>query len=216
MRPNNDPDLENPSHRVLLELDGWDVNRHTGQLGIGRDGIFAALNERYGPGNWWFGWEMPNGQVWTFQQVFWNVYVDGYIEYFKAHSDEASYLAENYAYAYDLTPIPKQVAYDPTALVNVPELPNQFHHVALNIAVDACTGGWRGRRPIAVRGPGSEGERWSPGHIPARPEHIAFEDEWLDDWIDAWWEWGSIEAVYQYRRKLFTRLPAEDTRQSTA
>lgn len=150
---------------------------------------------------------MPNGEVWNFQRVFWDVYVAGYARYFEAHPHEAEYLAANYSYAYDLTEIPHELAYDPTALVNVPGLPNQFHHVALNWAIVNCTGGWRGLRPIAVRGPGTEGERWNPGHIPADPIYVHLTDELAESMRPGWWEPGSVEAVYQHCRKLFVRTP---------
>lgn len=207
MNANKFPDKAHIANYVAGMLDGWDVNPCTGQFGYKRDELFAAFNEQYGPGNWWFGWKMPNGEVWNFSQAFWNVYVDGYMNYFadEAHQAEAVYLAGNFSYAYDLTEIPEQLAYDPTALVNIPGLPNQFHHVALNIAIAARPGGWRGARPIQVRGPGTEGERWNPGHIPARAEYIEYIDECMSEEYPAWWEPGSIESVYQHRRSFFTR-----------
>lgn len=148
---------------------------------------------------------MPNGEVWDFLQVFWNVYVEGYTRYFDAHPDEAEYLAVNYSYAYDLTEIPRQLAYAPAALVNLPGLPNQFHHVALNYAIAARSGGWRGSTPIAVRGPGTPGERWNPGHIPAPSEYVNYDGSWLSGWTNVWWDPESIEGVYQFRRILVTR-----------
>ena len=194
-------------------LEGWLRNPHTGQLGYHRDELFAAFNKQHGPGNWWFGWEMPNGETWTFTQIFWGVYVDGYENYFKAHPEEAEYLAANYSYAYDLTEIPEQLAYDPTAFVNIPGLPNQFHHVALNLVIHGRPGGWRGARPIQVRGPGSEGERWNPGHIPANPEYIDITDEFMEETAPGWWDRGSIESVYQLHRRLFVRVPSQTDRQ---
>ncbi len=205
MNPNKRPDPSNLAHQIVMLLDGWDMNAHTGQFGSKRDELFATLNEQHGPGNWWFGWKMPSGEVWTFTQVFWGVYVDGYEEYFNAHPDEAEYLASNFSYAYDLTEIPEPVAYDPTALVNVPGLPNQFHHVALNLVINGRPGGWRGGRPIQVRGPGTEGEQWSPGHIPARPDYVDYADAFIEEVSSGWWEPGSIESVYQLHRKLFIR-----------
>jgi len=202
---NKRPDPNNPAHQILLKLDGWDYSPHTGQFGSERDALFAGLNEQYGAGNWWFGWRMPDGKIWNFLEMFWKVYIEGYDRYFNEHPDEAEYLAEHYSYAYDLTEIPRQLAYDPTALVNMPGLPNQFHHVALNYVISARPGGWRGNKPIAVRGPGTEGERWNPGHIPAPPEYVDFTDESVERMSKAWWEHGSIEGVYQLRKTLVTR-----------
>lgn len=204
MNANQFPDKANVANYVSAIFDGWDKNPHTGQFGWHRDELFASLNEQYGPGNWWFGWEMPNGEIWSFSQIF-DMYVEGYTDYFDKHPEEAEYLAANYSYAYDFTEIPRALANDPTALVNISRLPNQFHHVALNKAIAARPGGWRGLRPIQVRGPGTEGERWSPGNIPANPAYFDYTDEWLDEEYPAWWKPGSIESVYQHRRKLFTR-----------
>lgn len=194
---------ERSEHREATEqlIDEWEVLALPGQFGRWRDELFAGFDEQYGLGNWYFAWIMPSGEVWDFDQVFWNIYVGGYVEYFSVHPDEAEYLAANFSYAYDLTPITSEQAYDPYALIGVPGLPNQFHHVALNIAILDVTDGWRGGKPIAVRGLETEGEHWNPGHIPAREQHLSF----AFPLEGAWWEPDSIEAVYQHNKVLCVR-----------
>lgn len=172
-----------------------------GFQGKDRDRQFAEWNQIYGEGNWRIAWELADGQVLGFEEVFWQVYVAGYVRYFLAHPEEATYLTDNYSYAYDKDPVGKQAAFDPRALYERPGRPNQFHHVALNVALEWFLGmPFRGTKSLQVRQGKPEvpqsawpkGWRWSPGLIPTvRPDLIP-ETE-----IAGWWQRGTIEALYQ-------------------
>ena len=160
----------------------------------------AEWNEKYGEANWRYAWELRSGEVLDFERVFWEVYVAGYVKYFYDHPEEAIYLTDNFSFAYDKEEITIDQAFDLYALYNQPGHANQFHNVALNIALTSFLGlPFKGSRPIQVREekPGTpvehqpEGYLWSPGRIAAvRPDLIPKD-------IEGWWRRGSIEDLYQ-------------------
>ncbi len=130
--------------------------------------------------------------------------------YFRQHPEEADYVTSNFAYAYDKEIITKEEAFDPYCLYNKPGHANQFHNVAMNIALEKMLKmPFKGEIPLKVRAgkpgtPESEwplGWRWQPGLIPAvHPEEIfdmSFEGQW--------WERGSIEDFYQCNKALQIR-----------
>ena len=178
----------------------WTIVERPSYLGKQRGAKEAEWNEKYGEGNWRYAWELANGEVLDYERVFWEIYVAGYVRYFLAHPEETIFLSENFSYAYDKEEINREEAFDPHALYNKPGHPNQFHNVALNIALECFLGlPFKGERPIQVREgkPGTEtdhqpeGYLWSPGRIPAvRPELIPRD-------IEGWWRRGSIEDLYQ-------------------
>ncbi len=179
----------------------WFTVEKPGYLGKTKDAKEAEWNAQYGEGNWRYAWELASGESLDFEQVFWQVYVAGYVAYFLSHRDEALFLVNNYAYAYDKELIPKDDAFDPYFLYNKAGHPNQFHNVALNIALEWFLGlPFLGEKPIQVREgkPGTpadkqpEGYLWSPGRIPAiRPDLIP------PPVGDSWYNNTSIEGFYQ-------------------
>ena len=88
--------------------------------------------------------------------------------------------------------VSKEEAFSPYAKYDKPGTVNQFHNVALNIALEERLGRpFTGSRPIQVREgkPGTdpatwpEGWRWSPGRIAAAhpeliPEEVIFDSAW--------------------------------------
>lgn len=173
-----------------------------GYLGDRKDEFAAQWDAEYGAGNWWLAWEAPGGEAWQFDDVFWKVYVPGYVAHLLLHPEEARYLATNYAYAIDKDAVTREQAFDPHYLYNQPGRPNQFHNVALNIALEWYLGlSFCGERPIQVRGHGTEGERWNPGYIQAVRHDLippGYEQQ-------GWWQRGTIEAVYQSTKVLCVR-----------
>lgn len=99
----------------------------------------------------------------------------GYVAYFSGNLSEATLVTDNYSYAYDKDLISKSDAFDIYALYNKPRKPDQFHHVAFNLALERVLRiPFTGARPLQVREgkPGTPesdwpaGWRWSPGRIP--------------------------------------------------
>lgn len=181
---------------------------HPGYAGKRKDDQIALWNQEYGEGNWRLVWELADGEVLDYEGVFWKVYVPGYVRYFLDHPDEALFLTANFSYAYDKEQIDRDAAFDPYALYDKPGHPNQFHNVALNIALEYFLGlPFKGTRPIQVREgkPGTpnhlqpEGYLWSPGRIATvRPELIP-------EGIEGWWNKGTIEDLYQSAKVLQVR-----------
>lgn len=181
----------------------WVVKERPGYLGNRKDELAARWNQQYGEGNWRLLWEIPNGEVWSFDQMFWQVYVPGYVKHFLLHHDQACFLTENYSYAYDRDDWGREAAFNPRAQYEQPGIPNQFHTVALNIALEWFLGmPFRGARPIQVRGPETEGGQWNPGHIATvRPDLLSDEQR-----LPGWWRYDeaviSVEEVYQGTKAL--------------
>jgi len=171
-----------------------------GYLGKNKDHQIALWNEEFGLGNWRLVWILRSGQILNFRQIF-EQYVWSYAKYFAGHPKEAEFLITNFSFAYDKELISRAEAFDPYALYNKPGRPNQFHHVALNMALEKVLRlPFAGLKPIQVREgkPGSdqnlwpEGWRWSPGRIPAANAELIPEDN-----LPSWWQKGSIEHLYQ-------------------
>lgn len=187
---------------------GWVTIARPGYLGSRRDEMYAQWNEEYGESNWRITWVDATGREHDFDSIF-QVYVHGYINYFIDHPDEAEFIARNFSYAYDETPITREQAFDPYALVGKPGVSNQFHHAALNVAMQTLDYRFSGSEPLQVRigKPGTppetwpSGWRWNPGDIPcAMPE-------WIPNVKNEkkWWSGGSVEDFYQSSKVLQVR-----------
>lgn len=187
----------------------WETEVHPGYSGKKRSGLIAAWNKEFGEGNWRLAWELKNGKILSYEDIFWEVYVPGYVAYFEEHQDDAKFLT-NFSFTYDKDMINREQAFDPYALYNKGDRPNQFHNVALNIALEWNLGmPFKGDRPIQVREgkPGTpiedqpEGYRWSPGRIPTLiPDlipNVHLENQW--------WKDGAIEDLYQKSKVLQIR-----------
>jgi hypothetical protein len=183
----------------------WITIGRPGYLGKNKDEKLATWDQEFGPGNWRLTWEMATGEVMDYDAVFLQ-YVESYAQYFLDHPDEAQFLTNNFSYAYDKELIAKEEAFDPHFLFEKPGSPNQFHHVALNLALEIELDlPFKGLEPIQVREgkPGTDPEtwpagwRWSPGQIPAaHPEYIPEQTQ------PGWWQPGSIEHLYQATKVL--------------
>ena len=186
----------------------WDIKEHPGYLGKARTDKMSEWDGKYGEGNWrLIHWQNAKGQLLTYDEVF-QVYVEGYEEYFKKHRNEAEFLIKNYSYGYDYDQITREEAFDSHALYDKPGIRNQFHNVAFNIALVNVVGRmFEGNRPIQVREgkPGTpdneqpEGFKWSPGKIPCKDPsiipHVQLGGE-------QWWQNGTIEDFYQRAKVL--------------
>jgi hypothetical protein len=178
----------------------WITVGRPGYLGKNKDTQLSAWDQEYGPGNWRLTWETATGEVMDYDTIFLQ-YIDSYYRYFQQHLDEAIFLTDNYSYAYDKELISREEAFDPHFLFEKPGHRNQFHNVALNLALEQALGlPFKGTEPIQVREgkPGTDpatwpaGWRWSPGRIPAsHPELIPKVGE------PSWWNPGSVEHLYQ-------------------
>lgn len=183
----------------------WITIAHPGYLGKHKDELLAGWDKEYGPNGWRLVWETALGEVLTYDGIF-QKYVESYAEYFLHHPDEAIFLTQNFSYAYDKELISKEEAFDPFFLFEKPGHPNQFHNVALNIALENILElPFQGETAIQVREgkPGTDptawpaGWRWSPGRIPAtHPEEIPQTEG------DGWWQSGSVEHLYQSTKVL--------------
>ncbi len=187
----------------------WQTVERPGYFGKRKDELVTEWNLRYGESNWRLAWELKNGAVLDFQSVFWQIYVAGYSAYFLAHPEEAHFLTDNFSFTYDKEITPKKDAFDPYALYEKPGHPNQFHHVALNIALESFLGlTFVGETPIQVREgkPGTPveaqpaGYLWSPGRIPTVRQDL------IPDGIVGWWNPGSIEDLYQSAKVVQRRV----------
>lgn len=183
----------------------WKTVSRPGYLGKNKEIQYAAWDKEFGQGNWQIAWQLSSGEILGFDQIF-QLYVDGYVLYFENHLEEAMFLTDNYSYGYDKDLVSKEEAFNPYALVNVPGRPNQFHNVALNIALEFYLHmEFKGAEPIQIREgkPNTDpstwpaGWQWGPGRIPSvHPELIP------ESSLTSWWQRGSIEDLYQSAKIL--------------
>lgn len=176
-----------------------------GFFGKNREQQKTDWDKKFGEGNWRISWVIAHGSILNFDQMF-QLYVESYTKYFREHPDEAKKITQNYSYTYDKTPIAADLAFNPHALLNKPDLPNQFHHVALNLALTENLGlKFQGDVPLQVRDgkPGTpveewpKGWKWGPGHIPLHDPTLMPNVK-----LQGWWDEGSIEALYQKSKTL--------------
>lgn len=187
----------------------WQVVEKPGYEGKRKDQNQLSRNQQYGEDNWRYSWQLADGQVLDYLGIIWKIYIPGYTKYFHQHPMEAARITDKYAYGYDIDLCTKEQAFDPYALYNVPGRPNQFHHVAFNMALEWGYGrAFRGNEPLQVRAGKPEtdtktwpsGWYWHPGRIPApRPDLIP------QPAIKGWWNPNSIEDVYQSAKVIEVR-----------
>ncbi len=193
----------------LLKLD-WVTVERPGYFGKRKEELFMRWNKEYGEGNWRIVHQTKDGEIMEYENVFWKVYVSGYVRHFLLNPDQAEFLVNKHSYTYDKYLITRREAFDPYAFYNKPGIPNQFHHTSLNIALEWFLGmKFKGSKPIQVRQgkPGTDkqnwpaGWRWSPGYIRCtRPDQIPIHQK------SGWWEdEDSIEAFYQYTKVVQAR-----------
>lgn len=187
----------------------WQTIERPGYQGKKKEEHVARWNSTYGEGNWRMAWQLKNGEICTYQDIFYNFYVAGYARHFLDHPEEADFLTAHFSYTYDKDWITREEAFDPFALYDKPGRPNQFHNVALNIAIESFVGQpFSGSVPLQVREgkPGTDpsewpaGWRWSPSRIMAVRQDLIPQNE-----IHGWWQPGSIEDVYQTAKVLQVR-----------
>ena len=182
-----------------------------GHIGKKRSELESRWNKEYGKGNWKVAWETPQGKILDYSGII-QVYIEGYVEYFKKHPGEADHVTSNFSYCYDKNLVTKEEAFDPYALYNRPGAVNQFHHAAMNKALEEILGiPFKGEVPLKVRSGNPDmpenlwplGWHWQPGLIPcAHPEEIfdiVFEGQWRKK--------GSIEDFYQSNKALQIKIP---------
>ncbi len=194
----------------MSENINWKIVERPGYQGKSRDGQIARWNAKYGEKAWEIAWELRNGQMCRFEDMFYRFYVPGYVQHFLRHPSEALYLSRSFSYAIDKDPVSYTDAFDPFALYDKPGSPNQFHNVALNIALEYHLGlPFNGLEPIQVREgkPGSDsstwplGWRWSPGRIASVRQDLIPQND-----TQGWWQSGSIEDLYQKAKVVRIRI----------
>lgn len=190
-------------------MEKWQTIELISYLGKERDSKAAEWDQKYGTENWRLIHQASNGETLTYADIFWKVYVAGYSNFFLHNLNEAQWISSNFSYTYDKDLISFKSAFDPYALYQVPNTPNQFHHTALNIALVYFTGfPFKGENPLQVREgkPGTPistwpaGWRFSPGKIKAVRADLIPQTDNL-----GWWQKGSIEDFYQSSKILQVR-----------
>ncbi len=190
----------------MSDVEAWETIENIGFFGRDRDRIEAELTEKYGLNNWRVRWRYSNGRVVDFDQVFEEVYVEGYTSFFQSHPEESRWVIKNASYVYDRDLVTREEAFKPRLLVGVPGLPNQFHHVAINLAIESRLGlKFSGSMPLQVREGKPDqsvdlwpmGWRFSPGRIPCADKVLIPNSE-----LQGWWQPDSIEDCYQKSKIL--------------
>lgn len=171
-------ECERESNWVTIKTDIWAVSVQSHEW-----------DKEYGRGNWRIVWQIPNKEVLSFEQLF-LIYVDSYVKYFEDHYYDALFLTNHYAFVYSLDHISKkEIAFDPYAFHEKPGEAEQFHHTAINLALENVLGlEFKGSEPIGRE----EADFWHPNQIPPyHPDLIP-----LVNWCP------TLETFYQKARKL--------------
>lgn len=186
---------------TLFIQNEWVTVERPGFQGKRKDAEIDRWNRTYGENNWRIAWELNNREVLDFEDIFYKIYVPGYVAHFIDHPNEADDITDKYAYGYDKDLVSRIDAFNPNVLYNQPGVINQFHHVAFNIALEwFLNKPFRGMTPLKVREgkadqPVSEwpaGWHWSPGRIATVRADLVPENG-----ITGWWQKGSVEDIYQ-------------------
>jgi len=167
-------------------------------------------NEKYGIDNWEIGWLDSFQNKMTFPEIF-EHYILGYESYFRKNIASLYFLASKYSFVYDIdSDITKTQAFDRDHFYNKHGKPNQFHHVAINRAIEERIGiKFSGNIPGQVRGlkfniPLTD---WpteamlQPGFIKCISPQLIRKPNVTTWWINV----DSIEGLYQYNKVLFIR-----------
>jgi hypothetical protein len=193
----------------LIQITEWKTEGHPGYLGKKKDEMYVKWNEKYGEGNWRLTNEAANGEIFSYEDIIWKIYVPGYVNHFLRKPADAVHITDNFSYAYDKDLCSREEAFDIYALYNKEGHANQFHHVALNIALEYYLDfPFKGDRPLQVREgkPGTpdseqpEGFCWSPGRI------LCVKYDLIPVSPQGWWMKGSIEDFYQSSKVLQARI----------
>lgn len=184
-------------------MNNWSSIDSPGYLGKQKDALFAQWDARYGNGNWRIAWIDAQGKRLRYEDIITH-YIDGYVLYFTKHPQEAKEITQNYSHSYDMDILPQTSAFDIYIQYQKQGIRNQFHHIALNIALEKKLGmPFRGKHPLQVRDSISVenkpvGWKWSPGYIPSpQPERIPQITH-----TTIWWDKNSIEDFYQSTKVL--------------
>lgn len=184
----------------LMTNETWQTIQQVGYEGKQKDSNRQLWNATFGAGNWRLVWQYANGKLVGFDGVF-EEYVLSYTNFFSKNLPLARRVSESYSYTYDKDPIPtKTEAFTPLARVNIPGVANQFHHVALNIALEQrCNLPFQGEFPVQVRLDKPGLPELSPSHIPCiHPDLIPADNSPGE----VWWQPGSVEELYQNSKVL--------------
>jgi len=189
-----------------LQPVSWQTVERPGYLGKKKDEKFRLWDREFGKGNWRIVNQLVTGEIYSYEDIIYKVYMPGYEAYFLSHPDDLKFITQNFSYAYDKDQIDKDKAFDIYALYNKPGVANQFHHVAFNVAIEQRLGvSFKGSKPLKVREgkPGTpdsqqpDGYKWSPGRIPCTIAQLI-----PDPHIFGWWGYNSIEDFYQSTKTL--------------
>ena len=204
------------NNEILGGNEVWETVERPGYLGSHKEEFEKKWDELYGfnnigDKNWRVSWETRDGKELSFERIF-SEYVSGYSQHFRKNPEVLNYLIENSCFTYDIDPsITREQAFDPKALVGIPGIPNQFHHVAINIAIEEELGlQFKGEAPIQVRGLKKTVplEEWSiiallqPGFIKCLHSNLIRIPDKLIWWINP----DSIEGLYQYCKVVQRRV----------
>lgn len=65
--------------------DNWTTIERPGYSGKKKDEQIQRWNSEYSEGNWRLVWQLANGEIMDYENIFWKVYVPGYVKHFLEH-----------------------------------------------------------------------------------------------------------------------------------
>ncbi len=162
-----------------------------GAVGSRKKEILNNYNKLYGEGNWRMIHYVNNQPV-DLPGVL-ALYEDAYFEYFKVHSEELKFIAENYENCYDNNVSNVNSGFDYT----IQEYGgNHYQDIAIR-RVLLRNGLWfKGKGLLEVRTTGT-GLKWNPGELPFHKPELIVRPE-----FNGWWKPRSIESWYQSNKYL--------------
>lgn len=186
---------------------GWEFKGRPGYFGQSRNKIHNEYDDLFGKGKWRTAWQWGNQTIQK-PEAF-QIYEDGYYEFFKNNKEILEWIA-NLAYdIYDTAPSNIDSRFD----YSIQETEgNHIHDISIRRAMLRNGVRFNGEKLVHVR-PGEEGEKLGPYLIPFHKPEMIYQGEimykgkprdfsknppwWLKMGID-----NSIEKFYQQNKVL--------------
>ncbi len=163
--------------------------------GFKKDGIYRALDEKYGPSNWKAA-HLLGSQV-IDRQAAAELYGEAYFQHLQSHPKIADWLVRNAKEVYDYSPSNIDSGLDYSKQEGSA---THLQDIAVRNALKRLGKEFKGTKLMQIRGHESDGYCLNPGVIPFHDPKAILNMEQR-----GWWKPGSVEDFYQKNKALLVR-----------
>lgn len=169
-------------------------------IGSRKQEVEINYNKLYGEGNWRFAWDIQGNTINLDGALL--LYEDAYFEYFKKHSDELQWIANNFSDVYDnnISNVHSGLDY------HIQEFGgNHFQDIAIRRCLVRNLLRFKGKELLEIRTAGL-GKQYNPSEIQFHKPELIPQPE-----IKGWWKPHSLESWYQSAKYLEAKNVPFDT-----